>query len=189
MALLPQFNPIIQNFDAQVMSLLNTSRLQSLDGFFKIITESAGIVAFGVPAALLIIALIKHNVKLRKISIYMASSAITCAIISNILKHSIGRVRPFILYDYVEKLSSGGSPSFPSGHTADAFVFATALILVHPKWYTIAAAVTWATLAGYSRIHLGVHYPTDVIAGAILGALSALLIKKAFTKYGLFQRL
>ncbi|MFJ5936808.1 phosphatase PAP2 family protein [Streptomyces cinereoruber] len=63
------------------------------------------------------------------------------------------------------------SASFPSGHTASAVAFATAVGVVLP-----AAAVPLGVLAstvGYSRVHTGVHYPGDVAAGAVLGVASA----------------
>jgi membrane-associated phospholipid phosphatase len=70
------------------------------------------------------------------------------------------------------------SASFPSGHTSIAFATATALSLKYPKWYVIAPASIWACSVGYSRMNLGVHYPSDVFAGAVLGAGSAFLTYK-----------
>jgi membrane-associated phospholipid phosphatase len=64
-----------------------------------------------------------------------------------------------------------GSRSFPSGHTAAAVAFATGVGRVMP-----AAAVplhSLAALVGYSRVHTGVHYPGDVVAGALMGAMIA----------------
>ena len=69
--------------------------------------------------------------------------------------------------------SSEQSLSFPSGHTSLAFTTATALSLKYPKWYIIAPSYLWASSVGYSRMNLGVHYPSDVVAGALLGAGSA----------------
>ena len=75
----------------------------------------------------------------------------------------------------MKKMTSGGSPSFPSGHTSDAFSLATALSIVYPKWYVVVPAYAWAVTVGYSRMALGVHYPGDVLAGALIGAGSAYL--------------
>jgi membrane-associated phospholipid phosphatase len=69
--------------------------------------------------------------------------------------------------------------SFPSGHTSNAFVTATSLSLNFKKWYVILPTYAWATAVGYSRMHMGVHYPSDVFAGAIVGAGSALITYKA----------
>ncbi len=67
---------------------------------------------------------------------------------------------------------------FPSGHTSLAFAIATSLSLKYPKWYVIAPSYVWACSVGYSRMNLGVHYPSDVLAGAVLGAGSAFLTYK-----------
>lgn len=63
------------------------------------------------------------------------------------------------------------STSFPSGHTASAFAFATGAAQVLPGLSAPLRAV--ATLVGYSRVHTGVHFPADVLAGAFLGVSAA----------------
>ena len=68
--------------------------------------------------------------------------------------------------------------SFPSGHTSFAFATATSLSIKYPRWYVIAPSYLWAGAVGYSRMNLGVHYPSDVLAGAMLGAGSAWLTCK-----------
>jgi undecaprenyl-diphosphatase len=69
------------------------------------------------------------------------------------------------------------SHSFPSGHTATSFAGATALSLVYPRgapaFYVLAAGVA------YSRLYLGVHFPLDVVGGAVIGAATALLLLAA----------
>ena len=61
--------------------------------------------------------------------------------------------------------------SFPSGHTAAAFVFATLVFQFYPGF--ALAIYIWASLVGLSRVLLGVHYPGDIFAGAVLGTASA----------------
>ncbi|MBK9660137.1 MAG: phosphatase PAP2 family protein [Chitinophagaceae bacterium] len=75
-------------------------------------------------------------------------------------------------------LKNAKNGSFPSGHTAEAFATATSLTLMTHKWYVAVPAYTWATLVGQSRLYLGVHYPSDVIGGAITGIGSAWLSYK-----------
>lgn len=58
---------------------------------------------------------------------------------------------------------------------AGPFALATSLSLSYPKWYIIVPSYAWAGSVGYSRMDLGVHYPSDVLAGAVIGAGSAWL--------------
>jgi undecaprenyl-diphosphatase len=87
----------------------------------------------------------------------------------------VNKPRPFITYDFIQKITSGGSPSFPSGHTTDAFVTAAVLSLAFRKWYVIVPVYLWALLVAYSRMDLGVHYPSDVLAGMCLGTVMAFI--------------
>lgn len=68
------------------------------------------------------------------------------------------------------------SASFPSGHTAAAFAFASATgEAATPTWVPLHLA---ASLVGYSRVHTGVHYPSDVAAGALVGALCGWTVRQ-----------
>jgi undecaprenyl-diphosphatase len=65
----------------------------------------------------------------------------------------------------------GGLYGFVSSHASNSFnVALLSLMFIRKRWYTISI-ITWASVIGYSRIYLGVHYPGDVICGAMLGAL------------------
>ncbi|HEU4718905.1 MAG TPA: phosphatase PAP2 family protein, partial [Bacteroidia bacterium] len=86
------------------------------------------------------------------------------------LKYTVNRPRPFVTYPDIIKKTKAGSKSFPSGHTSSAFALATSVSLAYPKWYVIAPSYAWACAVGYSRMRLGAHYPSDVAAGALIGA-------------------
>ena len=88
-----------------------------------------------------------------------------------LLKPLVDRPRPFEVLDLTLIVDPPTTASFPSGHTASSFA-AAACILLKDRRAGIAA-VAFACLVGLSRIYLGVHWPTDVIAGAIVGILCA----------------
>lgn len=108
----------------------------------------------------------------------MAESLVASSLVTWGLKFTIRRNRPFTTNSFIVSASTGGGPSFPSGHTSEAFATATSLTLAWPKWWVAIPAYAWAATVGYSRMYLGVHYPTDVAAGALVGAGSAWLMYK-----------
>ncbi|MEL6614625.1 MAG: phosphatase PAP2 family protein [Bacteroidota bacterium] len=102
---------------------------------------------------------------------------------TRLLKNIVQRPRPYVALDDVDardREHQGDEVfdphSFPSGHTSSAFAIATSLSASYPEWYVIAPAMTWATAVGVSRVWLGVHYPSDVLVGAGIGAGTALLV-------------
>ena len=96
--------------------------------------------------------------------------AIQSAVIYS-LKFLIHRQRPFLFMEMASKLSKGPGeildPSFPSAHAAFSFMMATLLSLWFPR-YRILFFI-FAAFIGWTRIYLGLHYPTDVIIGAFIG--------------------
>lgn len=92
------------------------------------------------------------------------------------IKPLITRPRPWVVMDgFVSLVTSSDPNSFPSGHTTAAFAFGVALFLnLKPKWAK-AAALAAAALMGLSRLYVGVHFPTDVLAGAVIGTCCGLI--------------
>ncbi|WP_372831405.1 phosphatase PAP2 family protein [Pontibacterium sp.] len=85
-----------------------------------------------------------------------------------ILKNTIKRDRPCDRFDNFDAfIIPSDKFSFPSGHAAAAFVFATVLSHFYPSMLVLSYSI--AVLIGLSRVMLGVHYPTDIAAGAVLG--------------------
>ena len=89
-----------------------------------------------------------------------------------LLKKNIKRPRPFVVRPNVHfHIVPPDEFSFPSGHTAAAFLMAVLLSSAFP--ILTVPAILWACMVGFSRVFLGVHYPTDVLAGMLLGITSA----------------
>lgn len=166
-------NLMAQNMDIVFLRKINVDRNTKLDQTFIVITNSDSPLSLAVPSSFLIVGLIKKDSTLINKGLYIGGSLVVSTIITTGLKYSIKRDRPFVTYPDIVKLSPAGSPSFPSGHTSMAFSTATSLSLAVPKWYVAVPAHLWAGAVGYSRMHLGVHYPTDVFFGALIGSGSA----------------
>jgi undecaprenyl-diphosphatase len=103
----------------------------------------------------------------------LESLAVTALVANAIVKPLGGRRRPDQDPNVppARRISLPGSHSFPSGHTAAAVSFAAGVGRVMPSGGV--ALYSLAALVGYSRVHTGVHYPGDVLAGALLGVLFA----------------
>lgn len=164
-----------QNADIRLLRAINSPASLPSDGFFRFVSDSHGFIVAGIPVSVGVAGLIKHDDNLKKTALEMMASTAVNLGITTILKYTVNRERPFATYPDIVKKSGAGSPSFPSGHTSSAFEAATSLSLSFPKWYVIVPSYTWAGTVGYSRMHLGVHYPSDVLVGAIIGSGSAWL--------------
>lgn len=167
-----------QNLDIDILREINTHRNASLDPSFMIITNSVTPLSIAMPVAFLANAILKKDSSGKAKALIVCSTVIVASIISTTLKQTVQRERPFTTYPDIQKVASGGSYSFPSGHTSSAFALATSFSIVNPKWYVIVPSYLWAATVGYSRMDLGVHYPSDVLAGAIVGSGSAFLSYK-----------
>lgn len=177
--LLQSVNLYSQNLDIRILRQINEHRNVHLDGTFRTISTSVSPISIGAPILIFGTGLIEKDPELKQKGLMIGESFLVTTVFATALKHTINRARPFETYPDIQKLSAGGSSSFPSGHTSDAFSTATSLSLEFPKWYVIAPSYTYAALVGYSRMHLGVHYPSDVLAGAVVGAGSAFLCYEA----------
>ncbi|MBG8554785.1 phosphatase PAP2 family protein [Hymenobacter guriensis] len=105
---------------------------------------------------------------------------------SRLFKPYFARLRPCHDADLSATLNlvngCGGQFGFLSSHAANAFALAVFVEILLPRHYRVAKVLLfiWATLVSYSRIYLGAHYPSDVLAGILLGSLMAWLCALAF---------
>jgi membrane-associated phospholipid phosphatase len=168
-----------QNPDIDILNRINNHDVSSATfKSMRLITNTNTTICAGVPIGLFAAGLIDGNREMKLKAIYMLEAMVISDVISSVLKYSIRRPRPFVTYPFIIQKSPVHSPSFPSGHASYAFSMATSLSIAYPKWYIIVPSMLYASTVGYSRMYLGVHYPSDIIAGAITGAGAAVLTFK-----------
>jgi membrane-associated phospholipid phosphatase len=180
---LASFTATAQNTDINILREINQGGNTNAISFTQIVSDTTSLIVFGTLFLLLCIGLIKKNIQLRDHSLLFIISVSIADGFSSLTKIIVQRQRPFDAYFDIIKYGDGGSYSFPSGHTTEAFAFATALALTYRKWYITVPAYLWAALVGFSRMHLGTHYPSDVLAGMVIGAGSSWLCYQAGKSY------
>ncbi len=167
-----------QNWDINLLREINVNRNRNLDGTFSFLSYSVAPVSLGAPVIVFGLGWLKDDGDLRQKGLMMGASMFLSTAIATTMKYTINRTRPFDKYQDIEQVIPVHTASFPSGHTSSAFTTATSLSLAFPKWYVIAPSYIWASSVGYSRMHLGEHYPSDVLVGALIGMGSSYLCYK-----------
>jgi membrane-associated phospholipid phosphatase len=123
-----------------------------------------------------VVGLASHDDELLRNAAVMAAGTAVAYGVALGFKYTVKRDRPFVTYpdDFADKTGHdySDSYSFPSGHSTTAFATATDSRL--SKWY-IVPSYAYAGTVAYSRMHLGVHYPSDVLTGALIGSGCAVL--------------
>jgi membrane-associated phospholipid phosphatase len=163
----------IQQWDDRVLINLAENRTPQRTGLMLFLSNSYTYGDIGVPAGLLAAGIIGNDRQMRENALYVASSTAITYGLNQLIKVIVKRPRPFVQNIKIVPVYQAGEYSFPSGHSSSTMSTATALSIAYPKWYVIAPAFLWAGAVGYSRSYLGVHYPTDVAGGALLGAGTA----------------
>ena len=123
------------------------------------------------------------NKKTRMIGIAAVTSLAVCICFNNVfIKHLIARARPFDSYsDLIPLIEKPHDYSFASGHTTASF--ATVGILARFASRPLAVLlIIFSALVAFSRLYLGVHYPTDVLCGMLIGILGSLIVYYIFDK-------
>ena len=173
-----------QNFDIDLLNKINFPPSTTSDKTWEFITHTTLPLSFATPITMFITGVAKHDNDLKIKSYTTGASIIITSLLTSGIKIAVKRERPFVAYpELIYKKSSASGYSFPSGHTSVAFATATSLSLAFPKWYVIVPAYTYAAAIGYSRMYLGVHYPTDVLAGILVGMGTSFLsyhLQKSF---------
>ena len=171
----------ITALDFQILDWIQTHlTTPALDALMKLVTA----LGEGGAVWLLAAAVLLWKPKTRRQGVVVAVSLLLCLLVGNFtLKPLVARPRPFhIRPDFPLLIAPPGEFSFPSGHTMSSFAGAYSLFLLNKKWGI--PALVLAAAIGFSRLYLYVHFPTDVLAGALLGLLAAWVCVTAARKTG-----
>ncbi|WP_376767975.1 phosphatase PAP2 family protein [Neobacillus endophyticus] len=151
------FQKVNRHFDKRLLNL-----------FFRSITHFGG-ARLTIAATLLLLLFSPHSTSLTAVSSALALTASHIPV--HIAKQLLPRKRPYLTLDQIMVLPNPlQDPSFPSGHTTAIFSVIIPYVLFMPSLAVILLPM--ALCVGLSRIYLGLHYPSDVIAGGVLGALT-----------------
>ena len=183
----------LSELDTKLFLFLNGIHSSFFDIWMFRITNKVYWIPFFV---LLIIAL---TVKFKKESLWIILGAIVCVslsdlVVSGMMKPFFERLRPSRdpeLEGLVHLVNGykGGRYSFASGHAATSFALATFLwMTVRKSIPSIWIVFVWSVLFSYSRIYLGVHYPGDIITGALIGSFIAWLAARAYFAFLKYRR-
>lgn len=161
--------------DIQLFHLLNGLAGQS-ELFDGIIVFFAAHLAYVLPVALLIFVVFSGYQKRVKIDLLFtaaAASIVARAGVTEAIRYFYHRPRPFSVLE-TNQLLTDPAWSFPSGHATFFFALSTAVYLYDRRWGTGFFAAT--ILITVSRVIAGVHYPSDILAGAVIGILTAYFV-------------
>lgn len=178
----------ILQFDSELFQWLNSLHQPWLDGIMVFITKRNS----WIPLYCLIIGFILYKSwwKVGLIQIILIISAVGLAdfVTAGIMKPFFERPRPchearLIQFIFVPN-GCGGAFGFASSHAANSFAMATMLFLLFAKSWGkyVALFFIWAAVVSYSRIYVGVHYPLDIVVGALIGVVGAILMFNIFKK-------
>lgn len=152
--------------------------LLSTDGSrWLVVFASRYLVFFFVPLIAALGYVRKKNFPSRRSMTDAGWSALIALVAANTVGQLVGRLRPYEVSSEIARLIPPPltAHAFPSGHTAVAFAFAAALTFGSPGWGMLALVA--AAGVGIGRVFAGVHYPSDVLAGAVLGIVCAIVVR------------
>jgi undecaprenyl-diphosphatase len=160
----------MQALDLSLCRVLNRANRREYVGRFFALFSRLGDGVFWYTLMLLVP--LVHGRGAIVVSVHMALTGVAALLIYKWLKARTSRPRPFMVSDHIiRRVPPLDEYSFPSGHTLHAVAFSLVLLSHLPEWFWVVAPFT--LLVAASRPILGLHYPSDVLAGALVGAVVA----------------
>jgi membrane-associated phospholipid phosphatase len=175
-------NTVLQdpdNIDIRLFRTVNNNRSKILDNILPVTDITVFPLSIVIPPTMIIYGHNKNNYYDENSGVLLGLSEFLMLGTSSGIKYLIKRKRPYISLSNVHKRDLGFADpySFPSGHTAAAFTITTMFTLRYIKYpYVYIPMYAWSLVVGYGRAYFGMHYPTDIAGGAIIGTLSSVLI-------------
>lgn len=168
--------------DHVIFYFINTSMANPwFDYFFPVYTNFHKLKVFMYLIAPIILAIAYYRARWKGVSVVLGAVVLSAGVdvLIRIIKPFFNRPRPFnaqLPFEVIFRGDTQGGLSFPSGHAADGFFIAVFIGLYFPRWRW--HLIFLAALTAFSRVYCGVHYPTDITVGALLGSLLAWLCYK-----------
>ena len=154
-------------FDESLLRWFNAVAGPRLDSFFLVVTRIG--YEYGVVPVAVLLPLVLLALRQRREAVFAAVAGGGSALLNMAAKHTFQRPRPALW----ESLAPESTFSFPSGHAMGSITLMAVLVLLawrtRWRWPALAGAVVFTVLVGVSRLYLGVHYPSDVLAGWAAG--------------------
>ncbi|MEX0996117.1 MAG: phosphatase PAP2 family protein [Flavobacteriaceae bacterium] len=171
----------LKSWDAELFIYLNSFGMESWDGFWLFVTNTAT----WIPLFLLMFFLIYKVYGLKKgalVLLYFLGAVLISLALMITTKYFVARVRPSSvpeLAELIRALQKPDSYSFYSGHASSSFVIATFAVLAFRRAYKwVYVFLIFPLLFTVSRIFVGVHYPSDLLVGALIGTFLAYIFYK-----------
>ncbi len=166
----------LNQLDTQIFLIFNGLHSDFFDSFMKLFTGRF----IWIPMYVALAAVVVHVCRWQKALVYLlaigAAIALTDQTCASVIRPAVERLRPSNLENPLSELAyivggyRGGSYGFPSCHSANSFALAVFMSLLFPRRRMVYTFLVWAALNSYTRLYLGVHYPGDLLVGAVIGS-------------------
>jgi len=176
----------LKEWDTQLFLYLNGKH----NSFFDVVMYWASDKLFWIPFYIALLIIVIKHFKKRSILILLHIAALITAsdqVSSNLIKNTVQRLRPshkaaIQHLIHLSKAGAGGTYGFVSSHASNSFALFVFLSFILPAFFRPLKYILlfWALLVGYSRIYVGVHYPGDVVCGALLGSILGWLLSRLY---------